>query len=66
MRPGVMKGAEVPARAEKVTLEDQVMESPGAGVFLFEPFLNQLGLERVLAKAQLPGSQAVSAENYFF
>ena len=63
-----IKGAEVPARAKKVTLEElegQVVESAGAGVYLFAPFLNQLGLDQILAKAKLPGSKAVYDENYF-
>jgi len=63
-----IKGAEVPVRTEKVTLAEfkgRVLESAGAGVFLFAPFLNQLGLDQILAQAKLPGSKAVSAENYF-
>jgi len=63
-----VKGAEVPARAEPVTLKQldaQVMESPGAGVFLFAPFLAQLGMEKILAKAKLPQSKSISSQNYF-
>ncbi len=63
-----VKGAEVPARAEKITVDKLAGNSfacEGAGVFLFAPFMAQLGLHKLLRTAQLPGSTAISAENYF-
>jgi len=62
-----VKGADVPARTEKVSLkalEGQRMESDGAGVFLFAPFLAQLGFDEIIKKAKLPESKYVSALNY--
>ena len=41
------------------------MESAGAGVFLFAPFLAQLHVDEVVAEAGLPKTQALSALSYF-
>lgn len=63
-----VKGTEVPQRAETVTLSEipaRRIESPGAGVFLFAPFIAQLGLTEVVKAAGLPQSKAIPAENYF-
>ncbi len=63
-----VKGALVPARAESASLaklEGQRMESAGAGVFLFAPFLAQFGLSEVIKKAKLPESKYISAQSYF-
>ncbi|KKM11597.1 transposase [Clostridiales bacterium PH28_bin88] len=62
-----VKGADVPARAESILparVEGKRMESAGAGVFLFAPFLAQLGLNEVLRKAKLPESKYISAQSY--
>ena len=62
-----VKGAEVPERAEPVSLaqlEGRRMESAGAGVFLFAPFLAQLGFDKVLRKAKLPESKYIPAQSY--
>jgi transposase len=63
-----VKGAEVPERSELVSITDieaREMDSPAAGVFLFAPFVAQLGLEEVVAKAGLPGTKVIPAMNYF-
>ena len=63
-----VKGAELPARAESINLahvEGKRMESGGAGVFLFAPFLAQIGFDEVLKKARLPESKYISAQSYF-
>jgi len=63
-----VKGAEVPARAEKVSaadLEGQRFDCAAAGVFLFAPFLAQLGIDRVIKAARLPGSKVIPALSYF-
>jgi transposase len=63
-----VKGAEIPERAEAVRLDlldGARYESGGAGVFLFAPFLAQLGIENVIKKAKLPETRAISAMNYF-
>jgi transposase len=63
-----VKGAEIPKRAESISImqtEGQRVESPGAGVFLFAPFIAQLGLDEVVQIAGLPESKVISAYNYF-
>ena len=63
-----VKGAEVPARAESISswqAESIRMESAGAGVFLFAPFLTQLGIDQVVRAAKLPESKIISAQSYF-
>ena len=62
-----VKGAQVPERAESILpahLEGEQMHSAGAGVFLFAPFLAQLGFSKILRKAKLPESKYISAERY--
>jgi len=63
-----VKGAEVPQRAESVQLSQlngQQLESSGAGVFLFAPFVAQLRLDDVVRAAGLPESKSISALSYF-
>jgi transposase len=63
-----VKGAEIPEKARAVhvaALDDARYESDGAGVFLFAPFLAQLGIDGVIKKARLPETGAISAMNYF-
>jgi transposase len=63
-----VKGAEVPERAESISIghaEGRRMESTGAGVFLFAPFIAQLGLDEIVQAARLPESKVISAWNYF-
>jgi transposase len=63
-----VKGAEIPERSEMVSVKsmDGVRyESDSAGIFLFAPFLAQLGINDILKKAKLPGSRAIPALNYF-
>jgi hypothetical protein len=62
-----VKGAHIPDRAEAVALGDldgTSFESPGAGVFLFAPFLAQLGIGDVAHAARLPGTEAIGAPSY--
>lgn len=62
-----VKGTDVPARSEHVSLADidgRTLDSPGAGVFLFAPFLAQLGLGDVVKRAGLPGTKAIPAQSY--
>jgi transposase len=62
-----VKGAEVPERSETVTLgsvDGQCFESESAGVFLFAPFIAQLGLAEVVQDARLPGSKTIPALSY--
>jgi transposase len=62
-----VKGAEVPARSETVAvaqLEGRRVESAGAGVFLFAPFLAQFHIDEVVRAAGLPGTQAIPATRY--
>lgn len=62
-----VKGALIPDRSESITLqglEGKSFESPGAGIFLFAPFLAQLGIAAVVRAAGLPGTQAIPALSY--
>lgn len=62
-----VKGATVPDKSHAVTasaLEGTQFESPGAGVFLFAPFLGQLDLAGIVQEAGLPGSKAIPALSY--
>jgi transposase len=62
-----VRGAQVPKAAETVDLSDLAGKSfdcPGAGVFLFAPFLGQLDLPNILSRAGLPGTQAIPAMSY--
>jgi len=64
-----VRGAQVPERSESLTsiemLEGQHFESTGAGIFMFAPFIAQLGLHEVVHDAGLPGTKVISAINYF-
>jgi hypothetical protein len=63
-----VKGAEIPEKSERVQvaqLDGERYESDCAGVFLFAPFLAQLGIDDVIKKAKLPETRAVAAMNYF-
>jgi transposase len=63
-----VKGAEVPERATSISIghvEGNRMESTCAGVFLFAPFIAQLGLDEIVEAARLPGNKVISARNYF-
>ena len=62
-----VKGASVPEASRAVTvaeLDGQSFESAAAGVFLFAPFLSQLGILDVVRDAGLPGSQVIPASHY--
>ncbi|MFQ5382361.1 MAG: transposase [Dehalococcoidia bacterium] len=62
-----VKGAEIPERSEAVDLaglDGQQLDCPGAGVFLFAPFLNQLDITAVVRAAGLPGSKVIPATSY--
>jgi len=63
-----VKGAKIPDKAEQIQvkqLDNVRYESNGAGVYLFAPFLEQLGIDSVIKKARLPETKAISAINYF-
>lgn len=62
-----VKRAEIPARSEVVHVEAlgrQSFESDGAGIYLFAPFLEQLGIQRVVKAARLPGTKVIPAASY--
>lgn len=63
-----VKGAQVPAIAEKISLTDarkEPFDSAAAGVFLFAPFVERLNLPKVVQDAALPGTKAIPALSYF-
>lgn len=68
LRTGVTtKGAKVPDRSNAAPLaafDGQRFESAAAGVFLFAPFLAQLGIADVVREARLPGTKVVPATSY--
>ncbi len=62
-----VKGAEVPNRSEAVNLvrlDGQSFESDAAGIFLFAPFMSQLGIDKVAKAAALPGAWSIPARSY--
>ena len=62
-----VKGAEVPARSEAVSITDldgNRFECAGAGVYLFAPFLGRLNIDDIVQAASLPGSKVISAKSY--
>lgn len=62
-----VKGAEVPQRAEAVKIDSLSgirYDSPGAGVFLFAPFLAQFNIDKIINRANLPGSKTIPARSY--
>jgi len=64
-----VRGAKVPERSESVRslekIEGQHLESTTAGIFVFAPFMAQLGLHEVVKAAGLPGTKVIDAMNYF-
>jgi hypothetical protein len=63
-----VKGAQVPAVAEKLPLAEMPKsswESEAAGVLLFAPFIDQLNLPQVVQEAGLPGTKTIPALSYF-
>lgn len=62
-----VEGAEVPEPSFALSAsgrQGREIDSIGAGVFVFAPFLAQLGLDRVLKSARLPGTKAIPAKSY--
>jgi len=62
-----VKGATVPERSESIAVKQltgKSFESTAAGVFLFAPFLSQLGVAEVVRAAGLPGTQVIPALSY--
>jgi transposase len=62
-----VKGTEVPERSHAIHLsnfEGNQFDSPGAGIFLFAPFLAQLRINEIVREAHLPGTKTIPAINY--
>jgi len=62
-----VKGAHVPERSERITVtqfEGKCLESDGAGVYLFAPFIAQFKLDEIVRNAGLPQTKSISVENY--
>lgn len=62
-----VENAVVPDRSVPISIashEGRQFESSGAGVFLFAPFLSQLGFDDIIKSARLPGSKAIPARCY--
>jgi len=62
-----VKGTEVPKRTNAISIEEvegRVFDSASAGIFLFAPFLEKLGIEEIVRAAGLPGTKAIPAKSY--
>lgn len=60
-------GATVPDKAQALALgelDGRRFESDAAGIFLFAPFIAQLGLDEVVQSAGLPGTKTIPALSY--
>lgn len=63
-----VKGTEVPKRSNVISIKEaqgKAFDTDSAGIFLFAPFLAQLGIEEIIQAAGLPGTKAISARSYF-
>jgi transposase len=63
-----VKGAEVPARSEAITMEqveEKHFDCEAAGAFLFAPFIEKLGITKIVKTAGLPGTKTIPATSYF-
>ena len=60
-----VKGAEVPVRAETISMHDASFDCEGAGVFLFAPFMEKLRMADIISDAGLPGTKVIPAMSYF-
>jgi hypothetical protein len=64
----IVKRAHIPDKSRVITVEDmddQKIQSSTAGIFIFAPFLSQLGINQIVRSAGLPGSKVIPAINYF-
>ena len=62
-----IQGASVPAVAQAInlaSLDGNKFESDTAGLFLFAPFIAQLGMDEIVREAGLPGSRVIPALSY--
>ena len=62
-----VKGTEVPKRSNVISIEEvegRTFDSASAGIFLFAPFLERLGIEDIVKAAGLPGTKAIAAKSY--
>jgi transposase len=63
-----VKKAHIPDKSRVITvgdMDDQKIQSSTAGIFIFAPFLTQLGINQIVRSAGLPGSKIIPAINYF-
>lgn len=61
-------GAKVPEKSEIKPLscwKGKKFDSPGAGVFLFAPFIAQLQITDIIRSAGIPGTKMIPAISYF-
>ena len=60
-------GAQTPevSRVTNVAeMQSAQFDCPAAGVYLFAPFIEKLGIEKIISQAGLPGSKVIGATNY--
>ncbi len=62
-----VKGTEVPEHSNSIAiqeLEGRTFESDSAGIFLFAPFLAQIGIDKIVKTAGLPETKTIPAKSY--
>ena len=60
-------GAQIPEAShirDIAEMQSAQFDCPAAGVYLFAPFIEKLGIEKIVSKAGLPGSTVIGATNY--
>jgi len=63
-----VKGAEVPARSEAITVEQvegKHFDCEAAGALLFAPLIEKLNITKIVKAAGLPGTKTIPATSYF-
>ena len=62
-----VKGTEVPEHSNSIAideLEGKTFDSYSAGIFLFAPFLAQIGIDKIVKATALPGTKTIPAKCY--
>lgn len=63
-----VQGAKVPETSQSISMSEWDNRKHGcqdAGIFIFAPFIQQLGIPQIVQKAGLPGSKIIPALSYF-
>jgi len=63
-----VQGAKVPETSQSISMSEWDNRKHGcqdAGIFIFAPFIQQLGIPQIVQKAGFPGSKMIPALSYF-